>query len=464
MRLLDTQTTSVRRPKRSLISAPYICIIVALLLVLFLGGWGAYTEWTQLRLTILRAEVSRVRSHAERTAGRLETELIDLGTDGTLREVVRQPWLRQLWMRNGAPVDNGYRAVIGADGMILAHRARINEGQKICQDWKDRSYPDAGPDVYQSDCHILNNGHSTLDIVVPITVNGQLRGTYWSGLNLQLLQTQIASARRGSMIRWGAVIGAIVIVVLLSSLSLYHITRKSAYLEHALAMAQARRIAELSELIVGLAHEVRNPLNAIRLNLYTADRVFRGEASLPTDEVTAMLGESVREIERVDELISQLLGYSRADPQQIEPIDLTNEVHNVLQFLKPTFSARGIELVLSTPETALRVPAGRGHVRQVLLNLLNNALDAVPDQTGVIQVSLLQEAQYVYVRIRDNGPGIPANLKERIFSPFFSTKNQGTGLGLAVVRGLMEVDGGEVVCETVQPQPCCMRVRWHVWT
>lgn len=234
-------------------------------------------------------------------------------------------------------------------------------------------------------------------------------------------------------------------------------------LREAFRKANAQRLQELNQLMVGLAHEVRNPLNSIRLNLYTADRVFRGDAQLDAEEITAMLGESVREIERVDSLMNLLLGYARADDLEITTVDLCREICGVADFLQPALQASGITLELSLPEEkGCLTRAGRGHVRQVLLNLLSNSKEALSETGGKITIQLKKRREMIDVTVTDNGSGIQDEHRDRLFAPFFSTKEQGPGLGLAIVRSLMERTSGHVECVQTIRGHCQFRVSWPV--
>lgn len=436
------------------------CIAGALLLVLLLGGWGAYQDWQRIRLATLQTEITRVRSHAERTAGRIESDLVDMGQSPNLREASHADWLRERWNTVIPNPDRVFGAVVDSTGKILAHSDPQREGKFLPPDREEIELEGLGPGVYETSTVVVTGGPRAVDVVVPIQFEGQKIGAYHSGINWQWLQDRVAEGQRRSLQRWMVVVGGILLIVLLSSVFLYRITRRAASLENALALAHARRVGELSQLIVGLAHEIRNPLNAVRLNLFTADRVFRGDAALDADEVALMLGESVREIERVDELIHLLLGYARPEPAKLEDVNVGNEVSAVIQFLKPSLQERGIALSLELPDEPVFVAAGRGHVRQILLNLLANARDAVGSDRGKVSVQLTEQAGVVELSITDNGPGIKAINREKVFQPFFTTKEEGAGLGLAVVRSLVEAAGGTIGYDDVAEGGCCFRVRW----
>lgn len=444
---------------------PLLCVALALLLILALGGWGAYQDWSYLRRTVLTTEINRIRSHAIRTASRIERNLLDAAEQKTLNDVVHDKWLRDHWDKYIPPPDSVHGAVVNQQGTILSHSDPLQEGKTLCPGWN--MYPDraAGPDVFVTNCSSLTGGPWTLDIIVPIVRAGEVLGTYHAGASQEWIEMQIANARHRSAIGWCIVMGGIMAVIVLSSYSLYNITRRSALLEAALRQSHSRRLAELHYLIIGMAHEVRNPLNAVRLNLFTADRVFRGETDLDAEEVSTMLGECVREIERVDDLMTLLLGYARADDSEMVNVDVLEEIRSVVQLLAPSLQSRQVALQLDLPKSAECVTrAGRGQVRQVLLNLLNNASDAVANAHGVIQVSLSQTAESIAVTVTDNGPGVLNEHKHRLFSPFFTTKESGTGLGLALVRSLVERSGGSADCICSEAGHCQFQVRWSALT
>lgn len=445
--------------KTSSTLAPTVCIVLALVVVLLLGGWGVYQDGERHSLAVLQSAVMNARSGAERTAGRVEQELLDLGADGTLSEASN--WLREHWKRVAPRPDRLYGAVVDTDGKVVAHSNASLVGGMLCPAAQFEPVQGIGPDVFRTSCSTLSDQKS-IEVVVPIDLGGLERGTYHSGISWDLLQERIRSSRWRSLKAWGIIIGCILLVVLFSSISLYRITHRAVALEHALAMAHARRIGEMSQLIVGLAHEIRNPLNAVRLNLFTAERVFRREAVLSDDETTAMLGESVREIVRIDELITLLLGYARPEQSKPQRVNVGNEIEAVLQFLRPGLQAAEIDFIFNPPPEPVFVEAGRGHVRQILLNLLSNARDAVSQHSGRIELDMTEQDGIVTLRISDNGRGIPPLALPRIFEPFFTTKEDGVGLGLAIVRSLVELGGGTIEFVPVAAGGSSFRIQWPV--
>lgn len=448
----------VRRTIKSLTGrAPAICIGTALILVLLVGGWGAYRDLEAVRRSVIQAEVSRTRSHAERSVGRIETQLVEEGYARDLARASRSSWVRNQWRRTISPPAQLYGLIADTREVILSHSDPQYEGKRLSNDPGTVSLSTFGLGLSETRCPELAGGRRVIDIEVPINYENSKVGSFHTGIDADWLDHRVSAARSATVGGWTVVIGAILVVVFLSSLSLYWITRQTARLETALELSDARRVTEVSQLIVGMAHEVRNPLNAVRLNLYTAEHVFQGDIQLDRNEVQVMLGESVREIERVEALIQQLLGYARTQPHQPERVELYAEIQSAFAFLKHSLDQAHIVVEIERPDEPLYVQMDRSRLRQIVLNLMKNACEAIGTD-GRIDIRFRKAGDFVEVLLMDSGSGVPVALRERIFDPFFTTKDSGTGLGLAVVRSLVEAAGGSIACELSESSGTCFRL------
>ena len=145
-------------------------------------------------------------------------------------------------------------------------------------------------------------------------------------------------------------------------------------------------------------------------------------------------------------------GFTHMDQAMVaEPVDLTQGLGNTVAVLRSKARAKSVAVVVDVEPDLPRVRGFVGELNQIWANLIDNALDAVPD-SGRVEVLANREHQRVVVRIVDNGTGIPAEIRERIFDPFFTTKpvGQGTGLGLDIVRRLVRHNDGDI---SVESQP-----------
>lgn len=219
-------------------------------------------------------------------------------------------------------------------------------------------------------------------------------------------------------------------------------------------MMRAERLAAVGTLASSLAHEVRNPLNSISLTLVLLGRKLArlegGDAG-----VTPMLDSVRREVERLDALVGDFLSLSTLDRLQRQESDPRAVVREALALVAPVASAQGIEVVEDCGANVSPIPLDRRKMTQVLLNLLRNAIDAMP-QGGVLTVAVRPEEDGAAIDVRDTGAGIEPGLD--VFSFFTSTKRGGTGLGLPISRGIVEAHGGRLSYESARGRGTTFRM------
>ena len=209
--------------------------------------------------------------------------------------------------------------------------------------------------------------------------------------------------------------------------------------------AQADRIISIQTLTAGLAHEVRNPLNAAKLQLELLDRRLRREHDDPRlTQPSALAGQ---EIDRLTQLLNDFLAFARPPELNLEDRDIVELVRHICDVERAGAEARGaaIELVAATEPMMARVDGPKVH--QIVANLVRNAVEAV-SANGHIQVSLDCTHDEVVVRVQDDGSGIPVEVQGRIYDPFFSTKESGTGLGMSIVHSLVALHGGSIALDS----------------
>ena len=206
---------------------------------------------------------------------------------------------------------------------------------------------------------------------------------------------------------------------------------------------EAQRMAAVSTLTAGLSHEIRNPLNAAGLQLAVLERRVR---RLPPAEQTGALEPLLLvrdEIRRLDHLLEDLLQYAR--PRELErgPVDVASLVDRVAQLLTSDADERGVSLV-RTVEPGLTAIGDESRLREVLMNLVLNALDA-SERGGEVRVRARRLGPgELELSVEDDGPGVAAEQQDKIFQPFFTTKAQGTGLGLAIVHSIVTQHRGSL--------------------
>jgi signal transduction histidine kinase len=284
---------------------------------------------------------------------------------------------------------------------------------------------------------------STLElpnIEVPI---GDL-GTLQIGISAGELSKRIGVLRE-ELIRQAAVIGLVSIVLLLSAYTaVWLLLRRARRLE--LQAAEAERMAYIGTLASGLAHEIRNPLNSLNLNMQMLEEEMaeRGAATLPTGK--RLLSITRSEINRLERLATDFLAYAKPRPLDLEEMPAVRPLERVREVLAGEIRQRGARVTVEDRSGAARIKADPGQINQLLLNLVQNAFAAI-DESGrqpVLKLTAYRHGGTVTLELLDNGIGIEPEEEGKIFDLFYSTRKGGTGLGLSIVERIARAHGGSV--------------------
>ncbi|MFQ6097758.1 MAG: PocR ligand-binding domain-containing protein, partial [Armatimonadota bacterium] len=212
-------------------------------------------------------------------------------------------------------------------------------------------------------------------------------------------------------------------------------------------LVHAEKLALIGELGGGIAHEVKGPLSGI---LFAAANIRDHLDTMSEEQVKESCSLIVEEARRVREIIDQVREYAKpaeADERTVE--SLADIVSEVLAFMKFDEDARDVTLSLQSPDGDVRARVNRDHVKQILMNLVRNAAQAVRPGTGHVDVRVSRDGDCAVLQVRDDGVGIPQEHLDRIWQPFFTTKGRGgTGLGLDVVRRLVAAQEGTISVES----------------
>jgi signal transduction histidine kinase len=211
---------------------------------------------------------------------------------------------------------------------------------------------------------------------------------------------------------------------------------------------EAEELATLGTLAANLAHEIRNPLNSINLNLELLEEdlaAFEAETSLATTR---------QEVGRLARLVSDFLTYARPSEPSFDPVRVTELLPEVVRFLKGEAQRLGAHLRFDPDLPELTVRADEGQLRQVLLNLMLNAIQAVAKLEAsrrVVEVSARESGSEVQLVVRDRGDGIPEQDIDQARKAFFTRRRGGTGLGLAIADRIVEAHGGRLELHNLEP-------------
>lgn len=219
------------------------------------------------------------------------------------------------------------------------------------------------------------------------------------------------------------------------------------------------RLGAVKTLVAGVAHEIGNPLNALTIHLQLLTRELR---KVSDDACRENLQElttiASQEVTRLDGIIRRFLTALRPTTPQLVRGRLQDVLATTLKLIAPDLEKREIVLQCSVPESIPDIFLDAQQMEQVFFNLLKNAMDAIPNR-GRIGVTVTVDDASVTVSVLDDGMGIPETLLGRIFDPYVTTKTKGSGLGLMVVRRIVQSHGGTIECASHEGEGTCFTIR-----
>jgi len=206
-----------------------------------------------------------------------------------------------------------------------------------------------------------------------------------------------------------------------------------------------KQLADLGAVASGLAHEIRNPLNSLHINSQLIVEMLDALPDGPQkSEILSMAQSNLKVTQRLSDLLSDFLRYARPPSMELVVSDLNRIASETLRFLEVDFSRRGVELAARLHPEPVPIFADEKQLRQALLNLLLNAEEAMDKDRKRVRVSTGISGGRPFVRVQDNGRGIPPADRRQIFRLFFTTRRNGSGLGLPIVRQIVRNHGGTI--------------------
>ncbi|HSM12771.1 MAG TPA: ATP-binding protein [Thermoanaerobaculia bacterium] len=413
-----------------------------------LFGWLIFRSLSQRELDRIlletRAEAQdlagRLSRSAERTGGDLYTAVaLEQETQTYIDSVLRQRQIVQTV------------EVTDRDGVLVMKERREAEIALPAPALdRPREVPPAEPRVETRMIERSSTGQvrldsadlGTLDVTVPIGEFGSLR----IGISQTEMQRRIEQLRSELLRQTGLIGGLTVGLVGVAFGLISALIRRGERLEA--QAAESERLAYLGTLAAGLAHEIRNPLNSLSLNMQMLEEDLGDPGSTPTSH--RLLTITRAEIGRLERLVTDFLAYARPRALKQEPLPAVDLLLAAREVLAAQIVTRGAEVRIDDESDGALVRVDPEQMQQLLLNLLQNALTSTEGTGRRPQILLSARAEdgRVELSVRDNGRGIPEAERARVFEIFFSTRKGGTGLGLAIAERVARAHGGQLGFES----------------
>lgn len=294
-------------------------------------------------------------------------------------------------------------------------------------------------DLKPGQARVETRNRIPIEVQVPIEPGKMGRAVL--NVSQDVLAKQGQAFRNELVTKMFILIGTILFLLVAAYLYVIRVLRMTRHLE---AEAQEReRLSYLGLLSSGMAHEIKNPLNSIQVNLQLLEEEL-ASGTTPTQAIS-YLQPVQKEVKRLERLVNDFLVYARPMAPKLAPVSLSQTLEELRLLVGQEARQKGITLTVACPSD-LSIMADDGMLRIALLNLLLNAIHA-EKEGGAIEVEATEENGYARIAVRDHGRGVPEELRDKIFVIFFTDKPGGTGLGLPIARRIAETHGGTLALE-----------------
>jgi two-component system, NtrC family, sensor histidine kinase HydH len=340
----------------------------------------------------------------------------------------------------------------GPHGPPPRHDPPPLEGPYICQQARDslNRPPEMGPLIQTFDV-----GPSRVVVAtMPVGSQRPARAVGW--VMVRLFGPAQLQARLGrTQMATGLALAGILLSLVLTLNLAWTLRRERARREKLSDdLRRSEHLASLGRLLAGVAHEVRNPLAGIRSTVQLWQRL--PEQTRTPQSLDAVIGA----VDRLNGLVGRLLYFARTGCDAPQPVDVNAVVRETLELMRAQAAGQGVHMEADLDEGLPPVAGSQPALQQVVLNLATNALQAMPKGGRLdMQTRTVDDPRGVELRVTDTGPGVPPEARPHLFEPFFTTRPEGTGLGLALCREIVRQHGGEIGLENAVLPGAVFRVR-----
>jgi len=206
-------------------------------------------------------------------------------------------------------------------------------------------------------------------------------------------------------------------------------------------------LSQWGALAGGLAHEIKNPLSTMNISLQLLEEDLRERPQVGSAKLLPRVELLTSEVQRLQRIVNDFLKLAKAPELDLKERDPNTLVEAIQAFVLPEFERQSVALAIQLDRAAGSIRVDPDLVRQALLNIIRNALQAMPDG-GTLTVQTIASDEVFRIEFIDTGAGMDAGVRARVFDGFFSTRPGGTGIGLAITRQIIQLHGGDVICES----------------
>ena len=359
-----------------------------------------------------------------------------------------------LFLVNSAEETQTYiESVLSRRSLVRTIQIRDADGNVVYRKSEETALPideDAKP-------RIIDDGKPEPSLIETEMTIGAGLGTLVIGVSEEAVQERITVLRR-DLVRQTSLIGAFTVTLLLvASVAFLRLWRRARGLEE--QAQEAERMAYVGTLASGLAHEIRSPLNSLSLNMQMLEEEARESGESASQK--RLLAITRSELRRLEGLATDFLAYARPQALNVQKTAAIDLLHKARDVLAGEIRLRGVSCEVEDRSAGAMVEVDAGQINQLLLNLIQNALAAMAevDRAGELRLVARRDERGVNLEVIDNGPGVPDEVRRRMFDLFYSNRKGGTGLGLAIVQRIAESHGAEVEVDTAADRGTTVRLR-----
>jgi signal transduction histidine kinase len=292
--------------------------------------------------------------------------------------------------------------------------------------------------------------------VVTVPLSGA-EGEVRVGLFSTTVLSELERIRQSLRFKVGIAAALAVAVLVSGFFYVLYLIRKNVSLER--SRQSAERAADMGRMAQNLVHEIRNPLNAMNMNLQMLQEEMKGHPDLKSEDWGELLQDTMRDIQRIENLAQGVLNYSRSAEPNFEERDINAIIMEVVRLLEVDFRRTGVELITALQPLLPRGDVDETQLKQVMMNLLVNANQVLGAEHRVTVRTRAGSKGEIVIEVNDDGPGMVPEVKERIFELFYSRRGGGTGLGLPIAKQIVERHGGTIQVDSVRGRGTTFTIR-----